>query len=239
MMRLILGVAAALILSTGHALADGLPYRGHVKDTGAVPNWTGFYVGVGVGAGAVVHDLTVSKYEYEYEYEGYWRRALSFDGVGGEGVFGTIIVGYDRVIRPGWVAGVFVDYDFSGISTSLSAYEFSASLDHTHSWSVGARLGMLSSPTTLWYATAGYTRAEFDLRTSEGYWDLRSPSFDGYFVGAGVESILRGNWSLRLEYRFTQFQSETIADWEGTRIDLEPSMHTARLVLSYKLGHRD
>jgi len=236
MKRLILGVAAALILTTGQAVADGPLYKGHVKDTEAAPNWTGFYIGVGVGAGAVVHDLTVSEW-----YGVYWEKVFSLDGGGGEGVFGTIIVGYDRVIRPGWVAGVFLDYDFSDISTSLSVYDhFSASLDHTRSWSIGARLGMLSSPTTLWYATAGYTQAEFDLRSSGGEWDLRSPTFDGYFVGAGVESILRGNWLLRLEYRFTQFQSETVfEDPYATRIDLEPSMHTARLVLTYKLGHRD
>jgi outer membrane immunogenic protein len=231
MKRLILGVATALILTTGQAGADGLPHKGHVKAPDAVPNWTGFYIGGGIGAGAVVHDLSVSE-------DGY--NVLNFDGVGGEGIFGTIIVGYDRVIRPGWVAGIFADFDFSQIATDLSvSHYFNASLDHSHSWSIGARLGMLTSPWTLWYALAGYTQAEFDFSSSEGSYGLRSPTFDGYFVGGGVESILRGNWSLRLEYRFTQFHSETVFDYDYTRIDLEPSMHTARLLLTYKFGHRD
>jgi len=246
MKRLILGVAAALLLA-GPAVADGLPYKGHVKDTETpTPRWTGFYIGGGVGGGAVVHDLNVREYNYYYER---WSKVLSLDGIGGEGMFGTIIVGYDRLIRPGWVAGVFVDYDFSDISSSVSDRWDSASINHRHSWSVGARLGMLSSPTTLWYAMAGYTQAQFDFGGDlldvlvDRYGSSRSRTFDGYFLGAGVESILHGNWSLRLEYRFTQFDGETIYSGVGedyrTTVDLEPSMHTARLVLTYKLGHRD
>jgi outer membrane immunogenic protein len=244
MKRAILGVAAALMLGAAPAIADGLPTEGRIKRTEAAPSWswTGFYIGGGIGAGAVVHDVSVSEREYEVPA---WSpsdggNVLSFDGIGGEGIFGTVIVGYDRLIRPGWVAGVFADFDFSGISTDLSvSHYFSASLDHQHSWSVGARLGALSSPTTLWYATAGYTQAEFDISSSEYIYGLSSPTFHGYFVGGGVESMLHGNWSLRLEYRFSQFESETVFADDGLRVDLEPSMHTARLLLTYKFGARD
>ena len=207
----------------------------------AGPNWNGFYVGVGIGAGAVVHDVSVSEYD-RYEGDYYLNNVLNFDGIGGEGIFGTVTLGYDRVIRPGWVAGVFVDYDFSGISTDLSIPALggvSASLDHTHSWSVGARLGFLTNASTLLYGTAGYTQADFDLGTNvpEINYHLRSPSVSGYFVGAGIETFLRDNWTLKLEYRFSQFDGDTILDYDDIKIDLEPSMHTARLVLSYKFGH--
>src|SRR5262245_25196712 len=111
MKRLILGVAAALLLA-GPAVADGLPDRGRVKDIDTpTPKWTCFDIGGGVGGGAVVHELSVDYYG---------QNLLTFDGVGGEGVFGTVIIGYDRLIRPGWVAGVFADYDFSNISTDVS-----------------------------------------------------------------------------------------------------------------------
>src|SRR5262245_13900100 len=61
MMRLILGVATALLLSAGPAAADGLPSKGQVRaPVAAGPNWNGFYVGLGIGAGAVVHDLSAS-----------------------------------------------------------------------------------------------------------------------------------------------------------------------------------
>jgi len=206
MKRMIAGFAMALALSTSAAVADGMD-----RKAGAAPvaTWTGFYVGAGVGAGAVVHKLDFG--------------GGSFDGVGGEGIFGTVIVGYDRQIDQRWVMGIFADYDFSGITSDLVVVD----ADHKHSWSVGARAGFLTSPTTLWYGTAGYTEAKFEL---DG---IGSQDFTGYFVGAGVESQLAGNWSLRGEYRFSQFDSEDIG------IDVEPSMHTARLSLTYKFGRRD
>lgn len=80
--------------------------------------------------------------------------------------------------------------------------------------------------------TGGYTQAEFDF-------EALSPTFDGYFVGAGVETFLRRNWTLKLEYRFSQFNSENLSDDCPWLVDLEPSMHSARLVLSYKFGRSD
>ncbi|HEY1245918.1 MAG TPA: outer membrane beta-barrel protein [Hyphomicrobiaceae bacterium] len=242
MKRLILGVAAALLLSAGPAAADGLPSKGHVRaapETAAAPNWNGFYVGAGIGAGAVVHDTSVNLDYRDIEVKpdsviDGGGTLFSIDGIGGEGIFGTVTVGYDRVIRPGWVAGAFVDYDFgSSISTDVSILGHSASIDHDHSWAVGGRLGFLTNPSTLVYGTAGYTQAEFD------YFGLLSKTFDGYFVGTGIESFLRDNWTLKLEYRFSQFNSETLATFGPLSIDDEPSMHTARLVLSYRFGQHD
>jgi outer membrane immunogenic protein len=230
MKRIILGVAAALFLSAGQAAADGLPSKGYVRATevSAVPNWNGFYVGLGIGAGAVVHDVGLDVY----------GNSIGFDGVGGEGVFGTVVIGYDRVIRPGWVAGVFADYDFgSNIATDVSfSYgqgSRSFSLDQNYTWSVGGRLGFLTNPGTLVYGTAGYTQTEFD------FFSLASKRFDGYFVGAGVETFLRPDWTLKLEYRYSQFDDTTLIDERCFNLSVEPSEHTARVVLSYKLGHRD
>jgi outer membrane immunogenic protein len=209
MKRLILGVAAALMLSAGQAAADGLPSRGAVRGPdGPVAgtwNWTGFYLGVGVGVGA--QDVRVND-------------AVDF---GGEGALGTIIIGYDRLLRPGWVAGVFADYDFSGISGDTVG----VSHDHNYSWSVGARLGHLINPGTLVYGTAGYTQAEFEVGGAF------SETFDGYFVGAGIEAFLRDNWTLKLEYRYSDLAESELAGG-----DVDQSLHTARLVLSYKFGQR-
>jgi len=46
MKRLILGVAAALLLSAGPAIADGMPTKGSIKSAPAAagPNWNGFYL---------------------------------------------------------------------------------------------------------------------------------------------------------------------------------------------------
>jgi outer membrane immunogenic protein len=203
-----------------------LSYKLGHRDTGAVrgpevasPGWTGFYIGAGVGAGAQLVRL-------ENELGGQ-------SDVGGEGPLATVMLGYDRVLRPGWVAGIFGDFDLSGIVGDVveDATGNDVQLDHTYSWSVGARLGTLLNPTTLLYGTAGYTQAEFEASAANA-----SNTFEGYFVGAGIEAFLHENWTLKLEYRFSDFRED---DFGGEGADAAPSLHTARLVLGYKFGHRD
>lgn len=230
MKKLLAGLVAAFALVSTQlptqAIADGTPRSARYSCCDPARSWSGFYLGAGIGAGAAVHELNIG------------GGGLVLDGFGGDGIFGTITVGYDHQIQPGIVAGIFFDVDFSKVSTDLSvAGLFSASLEHDTSWSIGARLGWLASRATLWYALAGYTEADFDLKTTLGSVSL--PHFKGYFLGAGVETQLPGNWSLRGEYRFTQFDAETVASFGPINVDLEPSMHTGRLVLTYKFGRRD
>jgi outer membrane immunogenic protein len=230
--------AITLAASASAAVADGMPKAGATAaPCCAEPAWRGFYIGAGVGAGAVVHDVGISAGGIG---------SANFDGIGGEGVLGTVIVGYDFMVARNVVGGIFADFDFSGLSTDLNAAGLlNASIDHQHSWSIGGRLGVLTTPTTLWYATGGYTRASFDLSGSIGGtpFSVDLPDFNGFFIGGGVESQLRGNWSLRAEYRFTQFDSETVFSGGGINVDAEPSMHTARLALTYKFprpeGHAE
>jgi outer membrane immunogenic protein len=237
MRKLIVGAAAALSFAATSALADG-PYRrppptiaAPIPEAPPPPSWTGFYLGAGIGAGAMVHEVSINDVDF--------GRLFSFDGVGGEGVFGTVILGWDWQVGANTVFGVFVDYDFSDISTTISAPDtFRASLDHDNSWAVGARLGWLSNPATLWYLTAGYTEADFNAsaRVLDKQIFSLDKTFSGYFVGGGVDTRLAGNWFLRLEYRFTEFDSEGRDLDEFTTVDFEPSMHTARLTLTYKFG---
>jgi outer membrane immunogenic protein len=256
MKRIVVCVAAALVVTAGQAAAEGLPPTSRIRAPGTVvgPNWNGFYIGAGIGAGVVSHDLSgtetknrevckewkkvkYGKYhcfvctKYGYEQD---TKSFSDSGTSDVGIFGVVAVGYDRVLREGWVGGVFADYDFgSGISGDVSVGGVNTSLDHNHSWAVGVRLGHLITPSTLLYGAAGYTQAEFELN------GFGARTFGGYFVGAGVETFLHANWTLKLEYRFSQFGEETVVDQANLSADLEPSMHSARLVLTYKVGRHD
>ncbi|HEX5999910.1 MAG TPA: outer membrane beta-barrel protein [Hyphomicrobiaceae bacterium] len=185
----------------------------------AGPNWNGFSVGLGVGATSAVTDVSA--------YNGY----VGLDGVGGEGVIGTISLGYDRVLRPGWVAGLFTDYTIGGAETDANFGDIGASFDQNYSWAIGARLGFLTNPSTLVYGTAGYTQSEFEVSFLGGSADQ---TFGGYFVGAGIETYLRPNWTAKLEYRFSQYDGEDFNT--GGFLDVEPSTHAVRAVLSYKFG---
>jgi outer membrane immunogenic protein len=206
MKRMIAGFAMAMALSASAAVADGMDRKAGAV---AAPTWTGFYIGAGAGGGAIVYDVS------------------GIGDFGGEGFFGTVTVGYDHQINSRWVAGIFGDYDFSSIKTNTLIFgPVSGELKST--WSVGGRLGMLTSPTTLWYGSAGYTQINVDLSVP-----IDLPTFRGYFLGGGVESQLGGGWSVRGEYRFSQFESETVG-----AVDVDPTMHTFRAVLSYKFGDR-
>jgi outer membrane immunogenic protein len=219
MYKTMLALIGSVTLLSGAALADGMASKGRTSCCDAARPWTGFYLGIGGGAASLVTEVS----------EGY----TSFDGVGSEGVFGTVIVGYDRMLTSRVVGGIFADYDFaSNVSTDLSSYGGGISADQKNTFAVGARLGVLSSPTTLWFGTVGYTQTELDLKSL----GVGTPDFSGYFVGGGVESQLHGGWNLRAEYRYSQFDSESVYyDY----VTLEPSAHSARLTLNYKWGREE
>lgn len=227
-----LGIACLLAAAefAGPALADGMPSHGRIADSGPAaapgPNWNGFYLGVGGGFAATDFLLT-GNFGSDFHNQTFRDRADMGN------TFGAVAIGYDRVIRPGWVAGVFADYDFGGSSYADNGIPYSS----VNSWAAGGRLGYLVSPSSLLYGTAGYTQARFEYAFDVA----TTPTFNGYFVGAGVETFLRPNWTLKFEYRFSQFDGEFAfpTDDKGANERFEPSTQSARLVLSYKFGQHD
>lgn len=249
MRRAMIAAFAALAgMSTTAYAADMYSKGGSLKDAPeayeAPKTWTGFYIGVGVGAGASVTDLSVNGPSHgdsefaivqvaeDHKYD--TTELFGLDGIGGEGAFGTVQIGYDRQLSSRFVIGAFLDYDFSNISTEVRAFggEFKADVDLDHMWSIGARAGWLTSPDTMVYALVAYTQGEYDLS------DLGGGDLDvhGWSVGAGIETRLADNWTLKGEYRFTQFDEETLVEFGPFSIDAEPSVHTARVVLSYRIN---
>jgi len=238
MKKVAVGVAVALALVTSNAAADGVDRRYPQSIAAPVPyaappTWSGLYIGAGIGGSAFVHDHRILDLDFG---------DTRFDGVGDVGVFGTAIVGWDWQVGSNAVLGVFVDYDFSNMSHDFSVLDGSitGSNEHDHSWSVGARLGLLSSPSTLWYTTAGYTQARFEGSTSIAGIDVaHDRTFDGWFVGGGVDTRLAAsNWFLRLEYRYSELDSQRFFSDDGvtTTIDLEPTVHSVRTTLTYKFS---
>lgn len=237
MRKALAAASAAFIGVSTAAYAADIHSSGSLKDEPAgydVPKtWTGIYIGAGIGVGSVVHDLTVEVFDDDDSLE-----LLGFDGIGGEGALGTLQVGYDRQLGSKFVLGVFADYDFSGISTEIDVFDgaFSADIDLDHMWSAGARFGWLATPDTMWYALVAYTNAEFDLSDL----GLGDQDFDGWSVGLGAETRLTENWSLKGEYRFTQLDGESVfgigGEGLGLDVDLEPSIHTGRVVLTYRIN---
>jgi outer membrane immunogenic protein len=243
MKHLVWAAAVVLIFSTGlpkeEAAAEGLAPTSRIAARGPVGlDWNGLYVGAGIGMGVVAHDLSGEQGKKACKKDPNNPNLCLMvgpdgdEGVGDIGLFGTVTVGYDRLLQPGWIGGVFADYDFgSGIASDVSFNGSLVALDRNSSWAVGVRFGGLVGPATLLYGTVGYTQADFAIGS------LGSTTFEGYFVGAGIETFLREKWTLKLEYRYSDFGSENIINDEHANADLEPSLHTARLVLSYRFGN--
>jgi outer membrane immunogenic protein len=222
--------AALIGMGTSAYAAD---LGGSMKDApvyDSYKSWTGLYIGVGIGGGASVTDLGVNLFDEDESLE-----LFGLDGIGGEGILGTAQIGYDYQLSQRLVIGAFADYDFSGISTEFRILENSVDVDLDNMWTIGGRFGFLATPDTLVYALVGYTQGEYTADDFDFNVDVQ-----GWSVGGGIETRLTENWSLKGEYRFTQFDSETLFSIEGegggASLTAEPSVHTARAVLSYRLN---
>jgi outer membrane immunogenic protein len=227
--KLLLGAVSFVALASAARAADAVieevPVAGY--------NWSGFYIGAGVGAGANVSELS-----------SLLLPGASLDGIGGEGVFGELTIGYDYMFSPRFLVGALADVHYSNIETSLEIpiVPLDVSVSDTWGFDVGLRAGYLFTPTTLGYVLGGYAWQQAETDGLDGLipglgdfdWDR-----DGYFVGVGVETVITGNWTLKTEYRFTQFGDTNILDDLGAPdgfLDTETSRHTFHVGANYRFG---
>jgi outer membrane immunogenic protein len=211
-----------------HTFTVGANYRFGADEGGpalAAPayNWTGFYVGGALGAGAVVHDLEI------------FGGAADFNGIGGEGVFGELNVGYDHDFGT-WVAGVMVDGRYSGIESTLEIGGGGPSIDAKadYGFDVLVRAGMKMNETTLAYVIGGYSWQNFEVEGSSGIGTIVEWDSSGFSIGGGLEAAVTDNMTVGIEYRYSQFDGEDFDS--GGLFELEPSFHTTRVGVKYKFN---
>ena len=78
--------------------------------------------------------------------------------------------------------------------------------------SVIGRAGVLATPTTFLYGLAGWSYGHFQVNElTFGGNKIRDFDSDGPTVGGGIEKKLSSKWSLRAEYRYTNFGSESFS----------------------------
>jgi outer membrane immunogenic protein len=258
---LLAGGAAALVLMTSPAAADGMPGRGPVPIVAccAAPIWTGAYVGVGVGGAFATRERSAK--EIFEDTTGRTVTPLWGDHDGRSRAFGTVTLGYDQQFGGPWLAGVFVDYDFGNRNDRsrpgdlVDIADVRLSQKDGHAWSIGGRLGILSSPSTLLFVSGGWTRVSTDadlsfvLNGTERGFSIDKDR-DGWFVGAGIETKLGwlgSGFSVRGEYRFTRLNDdhrsftleESVGSNRRLEFDRDIDVHTVRAVLVYKFGRRE
>ena len=225
---LLAAVSSAAIASAAQA-ADAVIEEAPVV-TGY--NWSGLYVGAGVGVGATVHGLGLSNILGPLDVDA--------NGLGGEGFFGEVSVGYDYLVSPRFLIGGFADFRFGNIGPELELGGGSIELTNQYGFDVGGRVGYLFNPTTLGYVLGGYSWQRFKL-DGDGGIDFEEDR-DGYVVGVGMETVLTGAWTLKTEYRYADYGDDVVAtlaenpDFGDTNLSVHPSTHTFLLGVNYKFG---
>ena len=205
-------------------------------------HWTGGWVGASVGAGSANYNVVG-----DLDFNG--AGSFELPDLGGEGFLGSIEAGYSMQVSDQFVLGFQIDYTGSNIDNEAS---FSVSngdggsldgdyrLRAQHMVTGALRAGYLPSETTQIYGLAGITHGRFDAEYSvSGNGDsLLSGGYDydlnGFTLGVGMETMIADNVSMKLEYRYTRFEDENLLDFEGASVDVESSLHTARLGVNYR-----
>ena len=132
-------------------------------------------------------------------------------------MIGGAHVGYNYQTRgmPGFgnlsavsaVFGVEGDVDGSSAQANYSLGGISASSSPNIQGSIRGRVG-LAMDRVLFYATGGAAFGGFTnnyVNTLNGLTDSFSKTRVGYTVGGGVEYAFTNNWSVRVEYRYTDY----------------------------------
>ena len=218
MIRKVLMSTAAIVAISGTAFAADLPSRRappvFVPPPIPVFSWTGFYVG-----GQVGYDFGRDR-ATEFGVTGAQRTFLvgNPDGVSGGGhigynfstqslpIFGSLGSG---LLGTGGVIGV--EGDVNG-SDFRSAVAFGGPVPLTQTFrkdidgSIRGRLG-IAVDRALFYATGGAAFAEFHEGYQIGGLPFQAPSHTrvGYTVGGGVEYAITTQFSLRAEYRYSDY----------------------------------
>jgi outer membrane immunogenic protein len=213
-------------------------------------NWSGFWLGAGVGGNL---DMITHNY-VEKDNLGAVTSTGNDDTRGGSGFVGTVGIGYDWQVRDRWVLGAFTDFDFgktrhSEIDYTAAGGRYGWNIDRNSTWTIGARIGLLTSNTSMFYGLIGYSRTDADIEVfqNDGAGNsssvTRNIDYSGLVLGGGLEQDLGSGFSLKGEYRYTNFGEEgygsAVANLAGTRLETDEfgfDSHSIRLTLAYKFG---
>jgi outer membrane immunogenic protein len=159
------------------------------------PGWSGFYASVVLGYG---------RGETEWSDPFFGTTSGEFDGKGPTLGFGA---GYNwQVAR--WVFGFEGDAAFSWIKTSSFTpfcLCFSAETEIANLFTARGRAGYLVTPNTLLFVTGGVAVAS--LRFGNPNQGTASAVEFGPTVGAGIETQIIKDWTIKTEYLFASFGS--------------------------------
>ena len=249
MKKLLLATTAVVVLAATSAGAADLRPAYRPAPPPPVYTWTGLYWGANVGYswGHAKHDTVLRLLGGGI--------ATSSESQKIDGVIGGVQSGYNYQFGA-WVWGWETDIQASGQKggstlqlTGLGLPLTTLTSDHKLEWfgTARSRLGVLWGPNVLLYGTAGVAYGQVkdtNSITTVGVGSVIGTFKDvkaGWTAGAGVEGVLGGGWSAKLEYLYIDLgkTENTIATpGLGTLVN-ETRRYTDNIVrvgLNYKWG---
>ncbi len=233
------------------AFAYAPAYAAHIplKAPGLTPSrsWGGAYVGAHVGYGFGSNQWT----DTFGDLAGVPGGKL---GVNSEGLIGGVQLGYNWQRGP-WVLGVEGEFSGSAINGDVTVNLPPATGTFTSetNWlaSVTGRLGYAFASgrggNSLIYVKGGAAWAEFNHRfvlngaIGPFVFPEISKTASGWTVGGGFETMLgRSNWSLRAEYMFYDFGSDSYTFshpvFGPARMDIDQQVHVSKIGVNYRFN---
>jgi len=225
MKRLLIGIAAVTSMFATGALAADLPARTYTKAPVYVDpgyNWSGFYIGGNIGyswgRSSDTSSLTNTAGTVLF---------ASADKSNLNGVVGGGQIGYNWQMQS-WLFGLEADIQGTGekgsraftcaatvctppvggfLALVIPGPAVPAALTQKIDWfgTFRGRIGVLATPKVLLYATGGLAYGEVDSSESIGIVPSAFSSSStnvGWTLGAGIEGVIAGNWTAKLEYLY-------------------------------------
>ena len=205
----------------------GLNYMFGANKTGPLPqtDWSGLFVGL-TGGSAVGNTHAVG--------------VLGTDGTVGIAADGYSVggqVGYNWMVNPKWVVGVEGDISYLGIKHSNLNYNNGAITGTDASWVATARgrIGYSTGPALL-YATVGGAWVNVKDSLAWNTPTSSSKTLSGYAVGGGIETVLKGAWTMKSEYLFIDVGHNNILESDGDYLRPSHQYHLFRTGLTYRFN---
>jgi outer membrane immunogenic protein len=237
MTRLVITSIALAALIMPAMAADLAPYyKARPLAPPAPPpvwGWTGLYIGANAGwIGSTSNTITNTGTDGGASGLGTALGAGAIPGTIGishSGFIGGGQIGYNWQWTPNWVLGLEADFDglADPASTVIVAFPGSAAISPLQTGysraldtlgTIRERVGYLSSPNLMWYATGGLAYGDPTLQTAfacaactppASTSILSSATLRGWTVGAGAEWRFASAWSVKLEYLYVDLGSRS------------------------------
>lgn len=219
-------IASALLLTTiaGAQAADVV-----VQEPVAAYNWSGVYVGGQIGyvaGGKVNHEYDGGSDTYDYR-------------LNPRGAFGGVFGGYNYQLDGGVVVGIEGDVNWGDVKANgatIGDPDYASTTKLAWSGSGRVRLGY-AFDRLMPYVTGGFAvaRLRFEERNDGSFYDEASRNLTGWTLGAGAEYAVTDNWTLRGEYRYTQYGKKGfVAMPQDENWEARIRTHDLRLGVAYK-----